>query len=156
IYVADEIADGVRQSLGRGPRLPGECLEADADSNGPLLALTRRRARELRASRTPVDRDRLIAWLGPAPAVAPARPVLQNRVRLAAVCAARLTSGVEPGVVLDAVLELGASYADDAPALLVLLDEGGKAEALASPEAAAARAAGAAVLGLDVRGTGES
>src|SRR5207244_4377836 len=40
--------------------------------------------------------------------------------------------------------------------VVVLLDEGGKASALESPEAAAAHARGCAVLAADLRGTGES
>ncbi len=61
-----------------------------------------------------------------------------------------------PRSTLDAVLLLPDAWGDDAPGVLVTVDEGGKGEALAGPAAAAARERGLAVLAPDLRGTGES
>jgi hypothetical protein len=67
----------------------------------------------------------------------------------------RLELTVAPAITLDAVLLLPDGW-DEVPGVLVTIDEGGKAVALAGPAAATARARGWAVLAPDLRGTGES
>ena len=70
--------------------------------------------------------------------------------------AQRLEIAVAPAITLDAVLLLPEAWGDDAPGVLVTVDEGGKAAALDGPAAAVARELGWAVLAPDLRGTGES
>ena len=70
--------------------------------------------------------------------------------------AQRIELNVAAHVTLDAVLLLPERWGDDPPGVLVRVDEGGKAEALDGPAAAAARERGWAVLAPDLRGTGES
>jgi alpha-beta hydrolase superfamily lysophospholipase len=84
------------------------------------------------------------------------RAAVSNHVVLAGGFGQRLALDVAAGVTLDAVLILPAGWGDEAPGVLVALDEGGKARALASAGAAHARSRGWAVLAPDLRGTGES
>jgi hypothetical protein len=93
---------------------------------------------------------------GPFPEPGPIGTIVENRVPCDGGYAERLSFASEPGVRLDAVLVLPNAWGDDAPPVVVLLDEGGKAAALDAPEAAVARAAGCALLAPDLRGTGES
>lgn len=145
-----------RQDFGRGARLEGECLAENVDSNLPLLELARTRAAELRARRRPATRAELLQALGPFPEPEPIGTTVENRVRIDGGHAERLSFSSEEGVRLDAVLLLPEAWDDAAPSVVVLLDEAGKASALASAEAATARARGCAVLAPDLRGTGES
>jgi alpha-beta hydrolase superfamily lysophospholipase len=135
-------------------RLPGEALQAPVDTNPVLVALARTVAEELR-SRSAPSRDDLAAALG-----GTATPAVRSRVTtnvpLADGVGQRLAIDCGEGIVLDAVLVLPHGFADAAPGVLVTVDEGGKAVALAGPAAAAARARGFAVLAADLRGTGES
>ncbi|HEY3185338.1 MAG TPA: hypothetical protein VGJ77_21020, partial [Gaiellaceae bacterium] len=148
-YIDDPAA---RQDFVRGARLEGECLEENVDSNLPLLELARARATELRTARRPATPD----VFGPFPEPGPIATIVENRVPYDGGYAERLSFASEPGVRLDAVLVLPDAWDDDAPPVVVLLDAGGKAAALDSPEAAVARAAGCALLAPDLRGTGES
>jgi cephalosporin-C deacetylase-like acetyl esterase len=148
-YVEDPAAG---QDFVRGPRVEGECLDENVDSNLPLLALARARATELRTERGHATHD----VFGPFPEPGPIETIVENRVPYDGGYAERLSFASEPGVQLDAVLLLPDAWDDDAPPVVVLLDEGGKAAALDSPEAAVARAAGCALLAPDLRGTGES
>lgn len=147
VDVADDAE--ARQSFARGPRLPGECLPANVDSNEPVLELARARAAELRASGRPLD-------LGPFPAAGPIETSVENRVRLDGRYAERISFASEDGVRLDAILLLPDRWDDEAPPVVVLLHEEGKGAALASPEATSASERGCAVLAVDLRGTGES
>jgi cephalosporin-C deacetylase-like acetyl esterase len=149
-YVDDPAAG---QDFTRGARLEGECLDENVDSNLPLLELARARATELRTARRPATAD---VVFGPFPEPGPIEAIVENRVPYDGGYAERLSFASEPGVRLDAVLVLPNAWGDDAPPVVVLLDEGGKAAALDSPEAAVARAAGCALLAPDLRGTGES
>jgi dienelactone hydrolase len=136
-------------------RLPGESLNANADTNRVLVRLARERAVQLRQGREPTRAD-LRALLGASPAPTGVRGVVTNHVALANGFGQRLTLDVAPGVTLDAVLLLPAEWDDAARGVLVALDESGKAHALASPAVASARRLGWAVLAPDLRGTGES
>jgi hypothetical protein len=152
--VADD--EAARQTFERPPRLDGECLPANVDSNPPVLELARARAAELRGRRRVLTRDQLAAALGPFPAPEPIGTAVENRVRAQDEYVERLSFTSEGGVRLDAVLLLPDSWTDEAPPVVVVLDDGGKSAALASPEVAAARGSGCAVLAPDLRGTGES
>lgn len=145
-----------RQDFGRDGRVEGECLAENVDSNPPMLELARTRAAELRASRPPATRTALLHALGPFPEPEPIGTMIENRVRVTAAYAERLSFASEEGIRLDAVLLLPDVWSDAAPPVVVLLDEAGKSSALDSPEALDARAAGCAVLAPDLRGTGES
>jgi len=151
--VADDAA--ARQDFHPTARLEGECLDSNVDSNGPLLEVVRGRAEHLGHARGRPTREDLLRLLGPFPPPIPIGTTVENRVR-AHGYAERLSFTSEDGVVLDAVLLLPESWGDDAPPVVVLLDEGGKEAALRAPEAAVARAAGCALLAPDLRGTGES
>src|SRR5262245_60240970 len=107
---------------------------------------------ELRRARKPATLD----VFGPFPKPGPVETIVENRVALDDGYAERLSFASEPGVRLDAALVLPDAWGDDAPPVVVLLDEGGKSAALDSPEAATARTAGCALLAPDLRGTGES
>jgi cephalosporin-C deacetylase-like acetyl esterase len=154
IDVGDDPA--ARQDFARPGRLEGECLRANVDSNGPLLELARARAVALAAMRRPPTRDDLERALGPFPVPEQIATAVESRVRADGWHAERLSFSSEKGVRLDAVLLLPDRWSDDAPSVVVLLDEGGKTAALDSPEAAAARSAGCALFAPDLRGTGES
>jgi cephalosporin-C deacetylase-like acetyl esterase len=154
VDVADDPA--ARQDFGRNGRVEGECLAGNVDTNLPLLDLARTRAAELRACRRPATREHLLQALGPFPEPEPIGTIIENRVHIHGGHAERLSFSSENGVRLDAVLLLPDVWSDSAPPVVVLLDEAGKASALDSPEAAAARAHGCAVLVPDLRGTGES
>jgi cephalosporin-C deacetylase-like acetyl esterase len=154
-----DVADDptARQDFGRPEaRVEGECLAENVDSNLPVLELARARAAQLRSSRPPAAREDLVRALGPFPEAAPIATVVENRVQVESGYAERISFASEDGVRLDAVLLLPEGWEDAAPPVVVLLDEGGKASALDSPEAAAARARGCAVFAPDLRGTGES
>jgi cephalosporin-C deacetylase-like acetyl esterase len=154
IDVADDPA--ARQDFGRDGRVDGECLAENVDSNLPLLEIARTRAAALRACRRPATRADLLHALGPFPEPEPIGTIIENRVQIAGGYAERLSFTSEKGARLDAVLILPDVWSDAAPPVVVLLDEAGKSLALDSPEAAAARACGFAVLAPDLRGTGES
>jgi cephalosporin-C deacetylase-like acetyl esterase len=155
IDVADDPA--ARQDFARPEaRLQGECLAGNVDSNLPVLELARARAAELRTARRSVTREDFVRALGPLPEPEQIATVVENRVRIESGYAELLSFSSEEGIRLDAVLLLPEGWDDAAPPVVVLLDEGGKALALESPEAAAARARGCAVLAPDLRGTGES
>jgi hypothetical protein len=130
-------------------------LGATADTNPVLVSIARELAASLRAGREP-DRAAVAAALGGAPEpVASAR--VSNHVALGeAGYGQRLEITVAPHITLDAVLLLPERWGDDAPGVLVTVDEGGKAVALAGAAAAVAREQGWAVLAPDLRGTGES
>jgi cephalosporin-C deacetylase-like acetyl esterase len=154
-YVDVEGDAGRRQSLAP-ERREGWCWDAPRDSNGPLLALARARAAALRTTRAAPSVDDVCALLEPLPPPLPLHTRISNRIARAGGHAERISFVSEPGVELDAVLVLPAGWGDDAPPVAVVLDEGGKAEALASSEAARLGEAGFAVLCVDLRGTGES
>jgi X-Pro dipeptidyl-peptidase (S15 family) len=136
-------------------RLPGESLPANVDTNAVLVQLARARAVQLRGGRRP-SRAQVAERLGCSVAPSGVRGVVSNHIALAGGSGQRLTLDVAPGIALDAVFLLPAGWNDDAPGVLLALDEGGKAAALASAGAGCARARGWAVLALDLRGTGES
>jgi dienelactone hydrolase len=136
-------------------RLPGEALAGAFDTSPVLVAVARQVATGLRPGRSP-DRAAVAASLGglAEPAVT-AR--VTNHVALPETGhGQRLELRVAPAITLDAVLVLPEAWGDDAPGVLVTLDEGGKGAALRAPAAAAARDRGWAVLAPDLRGTGES
>jgi cephalosporin-C deacetylase-like acetyl esterase len=143
---------GTPQSRSRpSARLPGEALDAEHDTNPVIAELARDAAVPLRAGRR-ASRDALLPVREPAP-----HGRVGNHVPLPeGGYAQRLEVEVEPGITLDAVLLLPENWADAAPGVLVSVDEGGKAQALAGPAAAVARERGWAVLAADLRGTGES
>ena len=136
-------------------RLPGEALAATADTNPVLVALAREVAASLRDGRSP-DRAAVAAALGGVADPAPAGSVSNHVALPEGGYAQRLEVTVAPAITLDAVLVLPERWGDDAPGVLVTVDEGGKAVALAGPAATAARERGWAVLAPDLRGTGES
>ena len=153
----DDVSGGRRQTFLRAPvRLEGECADAQLDSNGPLVTLARARAARLRTFRPAVTRATVEEALGPFPEPEPIATFVHDRIAVPAGVAERISFLSEGETRLDAVLLLPATFADDAPPVVVLLDEGGKAEALGSPEAERARALGCALFAPDVRGTGES
>ncbi len=154
---ADDLDEGRPQTFVRPrARLEGECVDEQLDSNGPLVELARARAARLRGARPRATRETLAKALGPFPGPGPIGTIVENRIAIEGGFAERLSFASEEGVRIDAVLLLPGGFSDEAPPVVVLLDEGGKAEALASPEAERARALGCAVLGPDLRGTGES
>jgi dienelactone hydrolase len=136
-------------------RLPGEALAADRDTNPVVAGLARDVAAGLRANRTPARAD-VLRTLGPPREPSPVGRV-QNHVALPeGGYAQRIEIDVEPGIALDAILVLPETWADEAPGVLVTVDEGGKGEALTGSAATIARRLGWAVLAPDLRGTGES
>jgi dienelactone hydrolase len=136
-------------------RLPGESLPANVDTNPVVVELARARAARLRHGRHP-SRAELAARFGCAAPPFGVHGAVSNHVLLDDGFGQRLALDVAPGVTLDAVFVLPAGWGDEAPGVLVALDEGGKARALASAGAARARSRGWAVLAPDLRGTGES
>jgi dienelactone hydrolase len=136
-------------------RLPGEALAANVDTNPVVVALARARAAQLRNGREPT-RAELAARFGCTVAPGGVRAVVSNHVALDGGFGQRLTLAVEEGVTLDAVFLLPDGWSDAAPGVLIAIDEGGKAQALASAGTALARSCGWAVLAPDLRGTGES
>jgi cephalosporin-C deacetylase-like acetyl esterase len=145
-----------RQDFSRSARLEGECLDANVDSNQPLLVLASSRARELRNARGDVTRSSILAALGPFPEAGPIRSRVENRIRLKDEYAERVSFESEEGIRVDAAFLVPAGWSDDAPPVVVFLDEGGKAGALRSADADVARESGCALLAPDMRGTGES
>jgi dienelactone hydrolase len=136
-------------------RLPGESLAANVDTNPVLVALARARATAFRDGRRPSLRA-LAAHFGCTVAPSGVRGTVSNHVAVDGGVAQRLELDVAPGVTLDAVFLLPAGWGDRAPGVLIAIDEGGKAHALASAGVAHARALGWAVLAPDLSGTGES
>ena len=137
-------------------RLPGESLPAAVDTNPVLVELAH--ARAPRSCGTAASRRSPSSRRASAARVAPAgvRGVVSNHVALDGGFGQRLALHVAAGITLDAVLLLPAGWDDEAPGVLIALDERGKAHALASAGVARARARGWAVLAPDLRGTGES
>jgi hypothetical protein len=136
-------------------RLPGESLSANVDTNSVLVELARTRAAQLRRGRHP-SRAELAARFGCTVAPPGVRGAVSNHVVLDDGFGQRIALDVAAGVTLDAVFLLPPGWGDDAPGVLVALDEGGKTRALASAGVARARSRGWAVLAPDLRGTGES
>jgi dienelactone hydrolase len=136
-------------------RLPGEALTVDVDTNPIVAALARKVAASLRAGRVPGRAD-VVAALGGLTEPAPASSVTNHVALPDGAYAQRIEIAVSPSITLDAVLVLPERWSDDAPGVLITVDEGGKAEALAGGASLAARARGLAVLAVDLRGTGES
>jgi hypothetical protein len=139
-----------------GASAAGACLPEPLDSNGPVVELARRRAGQLRASRAALSTDALADALGPFPPRGDLRPTVTNHLAIPGGFAQRLTLTPEPDIALDALMLLPQEWSDAFPPVLVMLDEGGKAQALAAPEVARARERGCVVLLPDLRGTGES
>ena len=139
----------------RSGRLRGESLAADTDTNGVIAGLAHTRAVQLRAGRRP-SLAGLAERFGCSVAPRGVRGVVSNHVVLPVGSGQRLALEVADGVTLDAVLLLPPGWTDVAPGVLIALDEGGKAAALASAGVASARSRGWAVLAPDLRGTGES
>jgi cephalosporin-C deacetylase-like acetyl esterase len=154
IDLGDDAA--TRQDFSRPARLEGECLDESVDSNGPLLALAASRAVGLRRVRESAAKEMLRDVLGPLPEPGPIRSRVENRIRLDDEHAERVSFESEDGIRLDAVFLLPATWTDEPPRVVVLLDEGGKAAALDSADAEVARSSGCALLAPDLRGTGES
>ena len=155
--VTHDVARASRpQSASRPPaRLPGEALDADVDTNPIVAALARQVAASLRADRLPSRAD-VVAALGGLPETAPTSSVTSHVTLPSGGSAQRLEIVVSAAITIDAVLVLPDVWADEAPGVLITVDEGGKGVALAGEVSLAARARGLAVLAVDVRGTGES
>jgi dienelactone hydrolase len=134
----------------------GTCLPEPVDTNAPVVAIARRRAAQLRQQRAPLSAESLENLLGPFPERTPLNVYVVNHVTLSDFHAQRLTFQTEPGITIDALLTLPLNWSDDLPPVLVMLDEGGKEQALKSPEVSYAQSRGWAVLLPDLRGTGES
>jgi cephalosporin-C deacetylase-like acetyl esterase len=134
----------------------GACLPEPVDSNAPVVELARRLAAELRTRRAPLSADALARVLGLFPARGTLRPTVTNHITVPGGFAQRLTITPEPEVALDAVMLLPDEWSDALPPVFVMIDEGGKSQALTCPEVARARERGWAVLLPDLRGTGES
>ena len=139
-----------------GASAAGACLPEPVDSNEPVVELARRLATELRAQRAALSAGALAGALGPFPARGDLRPTVTNHINVPGGFGQRLTLTTEPGIALDAVTLLPDEWSDAFPPVFVMLDEGGKAQALGAPEVARARERGCAVLLPDLRGTGES
>jgi hypothetical protein len=134
----------------------GYCLPEAVDTNGPVVTLAQELATQARTRRAPLSRERLQDVIGPFPDRIPLAPYVTNHIVLAGASAQRLTLESEPGITLDALLILTDNWSDDLTPVLVVLDEGGKAQALRSPEAETARMLGWGLFLPDLRGTGES
>jgi cephalosporin-C deacetylase-like acetyl esterase len=134
----------------------GYCLPEAVDTNGPVVTLARELAAQARTRRAPLTRERLQDVIGPFPDRVPLRPYVTNHIVVAGGSAQRLTLESEPGITLDALLILADNWSENLTPVLVVLDEGGKAQALRSPEAETARMLGWGVFLPDLRGTGES
>lgn len=134
----------------------GTCLPTPTDCNGPVVELARARANTLRRQREPLTLDRLAAAVGPFPERTPLNARVTNHLVTPQGAAQRLTLSSEPGIELDCLFMLPPSWDDVAPPVVVILDEGGKSQALQSPDVTSARDQGFAVLLPDLRGTGES
>ena len=156
--VTHDVARAARpQSTARdATRLPGEALAAGLDTN-PVLV--RRRPGAWRSASGTAARPTARRWPR-ASAASPSRRSPRGSRTTSRCARAATASGSSspsaPAIGLDAVLLLPEAWGDDAPGVLVTVDEGGKSEALRGPAAAAARARGFAVLAPDLRGTGES
>lgn len=135
----------------------GTCLESPVDSNAPVVALARERAILLRERRNDLTLEQLQAALGPFPLDGPtSAPRVSRHLVLDGISAQRVELESELGMPLDAVLILPDNFSDDLAPVLVALDEGGKCQALTSPDVQQAMERGWAVLLPDLRGTGES
>jgi len=144
-----------RQSTSAVPSR-GTCLTEPVDSNAPLVDLARERASQLRGQRRPLSAQSLQDMLGPFPDRTPLNACVTNHLSLDLYHAQRLTLQTEPGITLDVLFILPHNWTDALPPVLVMLDEGGKGQALKSSEVDYAREQGWAVLLPDLRGTGES
>jgi cephalosporin-C deacetylase-like acetyl esterase len=154
--VPHDVATAQQPQSNQGRPSNGTCLREPADSNGPLVDIARRRAIELRRLRPPLTTVSLQRLLGPFPEKTPLRARVTNHIALPEGFAQRLTITPEPGIELDSLLFLPDSWSDDLPPVVVMLDEGGKEQALRSRELAHIRRRGCAMLIPDLRGTGES
>jgi cephalosporin-C deacetylase-like acetyl esterase len=149
--------DDLRQTFARPSRSVSECFDQQVDTNAPLVAMARKRAMELRMRRRTLDAGSLERALGGFPDPSPTRVFIQDQVPLPeGGYGERLSFQSEPGVELDALLFLSENWSDEAPPVVIVLDEGGKQQALDSLEARHALERGAAVFVPDLRGTGES
>ena len=119
-----------RRTCAAPRRLPGESLPEDVDTNAPLVAARarpRRAAARTAASRRVADARRALRLRGRAGTAVPRRRHEPRRARATA-AAQRLELDVAPGV--DAGRRARCcptGWGDDAPGVLVALDEGGKA-----------------------------
>ena len=120
------------------------------------MTLARELATQARTRRAALTRERLQDVIGPFPERVPLRPYVSNHIVLAGASAQRLTFESEPGITLDALLILADNWSENLTPVLVVLDEGGKTQALSSREAETARMLGWGVFLPDLRGTGES
>jgi cephalosporin-C deacetylase-like acetyl esterase len=155
--ITHEVARAQRPVQRReGASTAGACLAEPVDSNTPVVEIARRLAAELRLRRAPLSVAALADALGPFPARGDLRPTVTNHLNVPGGFAQRLAVVSEPGIALDALVLLPEEWSDAFPGVFVMLDEGGKAQALATPEVACARASGWAVVLPDLRGTGES
>lgn len=134
----------------------GRCLRQPADSNGPLVELSRTRAAQLREERRPLTTDELRKLVGPFPVRTPLEARVSNHVPVPGGYGQRIVYRPEGGIALDAAFFLAENWSDSFAPVFVLLDEGGKEQALDSVEAARARERGCALFLPDLRGTGES
>jgi cephalosporin-C deacetylase-like acetyl esterase len=134
----------------------GLCLERSCDSNGPLVELASKRASQLREQRPPLTEATLREVLGPFPLRTPLAARITNHVPVAGGYGQRVVYRPEEGIALDAVFFLPEDWSDSFPPVFVVLDEGGKEQALVSAEAVRAREHGCALFLPDLRGTGES
>jgi dienelactone hydrolase len=134
----------------------GTCLRRPIDSNDPVVHLARLRAALVREDRKPLTACALRSSLGPFPQRTPLDARVTNHIATRDGFAQRLVLTSEPGIELDCLFLLPHSWSDHLAPVLVVLDEGGKNQALCSKAAAYAREHGCAVLLPDLRGTGES
>ena len=134
----------------------GRCLDRMVDSNGPLVELARARAPRLRQERQPLTSEGLQRALGPFPKRASLAARVTNHVAVPDGYVQRVVYRPEEGIVLDAVFFLPEDWSDAFPPVFVMIDEGGKEQAIDSIEAERARELDCALFLPDLRGTGES
>lgn len=134
----------------------GRCLDEPVDCNEPIVRAAQERAARLRLERRPLTTEALSAALGPFPERTSLAGSVRNHVPIPGGYGQRLVYHPEQGVALDAVCILRDDWSDAFPTVFVMLDEGGKEQALDSIEARHARESGCALFLPDLRGTGES
>lgn len=134
----------------------GTCLPEPVDSNLPVLVLAKERANMLRRERSQLDQSKLKMVLGPFPDSTATTVTVTNHLSFQDYHVQRLSLNTEPGITIDALLILPENWSDTPPPVLIMLDEGGKVQALKSAVVEHARNQGWAVLLPDLRGTGES
>lgn len=134
----------------------GRCLKLPVDSNGPLVELAKARATRLRQERRPLTRAALEDALGPFPERISLAARVTNHFPIQGGYAQRVVYQPEEGITLDALFFLPEDWSDAFPPVFVMLDEGGKEQAIDSAEFEWARELGCAVFLPDLRGTGES